>query len=340
MVGHYPSHGNKNPSHDTPPSKTHRATGKFTTTILKSGGFSDKTRLNPPFYLFEAAKHPVMSTPSAATLAARQGRNPLHRFVPFGVRVFIRRRVRDWQDFRSPLTIARGRGQAADFPILVTEKSSPLKREVPGGLSAHIDEKTRNLELGAARLNGLVIGPGEVFSFTRTIGPSTRSRGYLPALEFRDGQTVTAVGGGLCQLANLIVLLGIEAGMEITERHRHSLDLFPDAERTAPFGCGATVFYNHVDLRLRNVLPFPLLLEAAVEPPRCRAALRSATAMPFTARMIETDHEFVRVGGVIRRRNKLWREFCGPAGSRRELLCENDCRVVYPAEHLVTRELP
>lgn len=81
-----------------------------------------------------------------------------------------------------------------------------------------------------------------VFSFTRSVGPSTRSRGYLPALEFRDGQTVTAVGGGLCQLANLIVLLGIEAGLEIVERHRHSLDLFPDAERTAPFGCGATVF--------------------------------------------------------------------------------------------------
>jgi vancomycin resistance protein VanW len=276
----------------------------------------------------------------APSNAARQGRHPLHRFVPFGLRVFIRRRLRDWQDFRDPATLARQRGQSADFPILVSEKSSPLKREVPGGLSAHIEEKTRNLELGAARLNGLVIGPGEVFSFTRTVGPSTLRRGYLPALEFRDGETVTAVGGGLCQLANLIVLLGIEAGMEIIERHRHSLDLFPDAERTAPFGCGATVFYNHVDLRLRNMLPFPLLLEAAVEPPRCRAALRSAVAMPFAARMIETDHEFVRVGGVIRRRNRLWREFTDATGTRRELLCENDCRVVYPADHLITRELP
>jgi vancomycin resistance protein VanW len=280
-----------------------------------------------------------MSQPSASSAAARHGRNPLHRFVPFGARVFIRRRLRDWADFRSPDVIARGRGKAEDFPLVVSEKSSPLKREVPGGLSAHIPEKTRNLELGAARLNGLVIGSGEVFSFTRTIGPSTLGRGYLPALEFRDGETVTAVGGGLCQLANLIVLLGIEAGMEIVERHRHSLDLFPDAGRTAPFGCGATVFYNHVDLRLRNVLPFPLLLEAFVEPPSCRAVLRSAVPMPFTARMIETDHEFVRVGGVIRRRNKLWREYDGPDGSRRELLCENDCRVVYPADHLVTREL-
>ncbi len=276
----------------------------------------------------------MANTESSATV----GRNPLHRFVPFGVRVFIRRRLRDWQDFRSPDRIARSRGSAADYPVLVSEKSSPLKREVAGSLSAHTVEKTRNLELGAARLNGLVIMPGEVFSFNRTIGPSTRRLGYLPALEFRDGETVTAVGGGLCQLANLIVLSGIETGMEIIERHRHSLDLFPDANRTAPFGCGATVFYNHVDLRLRNTLDFPLLLEASVDPPLCRVAIRSASAMPFRCRMIETDHEFVKVSGVVRRRNKLWREYEDGSGKRRELLCDNDCRVVYPAEHLVTRE--
>jgi vancomycin resistance protein VanW len=278
-----------------------------------------------------------MSEPAISS-GGPAGRNPLHRMVPFWIRVFIRRRLRDWQDFRSNDRIARTRGNPADFPILVSEKSSPLKREVAGSLSANTEEKTRNLQLGAARLNGLVIMPGEVFSFTRTLGPSTRRRGYLPALEFRDGHAVTAVGGGLCQLANLIVLLGIEAGMEIRERHRHSLDLFPDAGRSAPFGCGATVFYNYVDLRLRNTLDFPLLLEAAVEPPLCRAAIRSASPMPFDCRMIETDHEFVKVAGHIRRRNKLWREYDDCTSVRRELLCDNDCRVVYPAEHLVTRE--
>lgn len=249
----------------------------------------------------------------------------------------MRRRLRDWQDFRSTEKIARSRGLAENFPVLVSEKSSPLKREGTGSLATHTEEKTRNLRLAAARLDGLVIMPGETFSFTRTIGPSTRRRGYLPALEFRDGETVTAVGGGLCQLANLLVLLGIEAGMEITERHRHSLDLFPDADRTAPFGCGATVFYSYVDLRLKNTFAHALMLEASVEPPVCRAAIRGVDHSARRYEMIETDHEFVRVGGVIRRRNKLWRE---SEDGRRELLCENDCRVVYPAEHLVTRDLP
>jgi vancomycin resistance protein VanW len=278
--------------------------------------------------------------PEAGTQASRtQGRNPLHRVVPFGWRVFVRRRLRDWQDFQSKERIARQHGNPADYPSLISEKSSPLSRDA-GSLATKTAEKTRNLELAAARLNHIVILPGEILSFNRTVGPSTRHLGYLPALEFRDGETVTAVGGGLCQLANLIVLLGIEAGMEIVERHRHSLDLFPDADRTAPFGCGATVFYNYVDLRLRNTLDIPLLLETAVKPPVCWAAIRSSSPMPFQCRMIETDHEFVKVSGVVRRRNRLWREYDDGSSQRRELLCHNDCRVVYPAEHLVTREEP
>ena len=60
--------------------------------------------------------------------------------------------------------------------------------------------------------------------------------------------------------------------------------------------------------------------------------------MPFRCRMIETDHEFVKVSGVIRRRNQLWREYDDGSALRRELICSNDCRVVYPADHLVTRE--
>jgi vancomycin resistance protein YoaR len=100
------------------------------------------------------------------------------------------------------------------------------------------------------------------------------------------------------------------------------------------------VFYNYVDLRLRNTLDIPLLLETVVKPPVCWAAIRSASPMPFHCRMIGTDHAFVKVSGVVRRRNRLWREYDDGSSQRRELLCHNDCRVVYPAEHLVTREEP
>jgi hypothetical protein len=97
-----------------------------------------------------------MSEPPAES-DPKPSRNPLYRFVPFGAQVFLHKRLRDWRDFRSPDKIARTRGDAMEFPILVSEKSSSLKCMAAGGLGTNTEEKTQNLRLGSARLNGLVI---------------------------------------------------------------------------------------------------------------------------------------------------------------------------------------
>lgn len=60
------------------------------------------------------------------------------------------------------------------------------------------------------------------------------------------------IGGGLCQLSNLIYWMTLHTPLEITERHRHSYDVFPDSNRTQPFGSGATCAYNYLDLRIFN----------------------------------------------------------------------------------------
>lgn len=73
-----------------------------------------------------------------------------------------------------------------------------------------------------------------------------------------------------------------------------------------------------------------------MEPPVWRVALRSGAPLPFQCRMVETDHAFVRVGGEVRRRNTLWREYQVGEQVWRELLYRNDCRVMYPADDLVT----
>lgn len=229
------------------------------------------------------------------------------------------------------------RGDSRSFPRLLAGRESPLQRADTGGLAAHTAEKTRNLELACAKVNGLVIGPGELFSFCRTVGPTTRRRGYLPALEMHDGTMSASVGGGLCQLANLLFALAVAVNAEVIERHRHSLDLFPDTGRDVPFGFGATVFYNYVDFQFRNRLPFPVLLEVNVRPPVLAGAIRAAEALPFTVRVEETDHAFYRRDGAVWRRNKVWREVTAADGAvTRELLLANDCKVLYPADHLVT----
>lgn len=255
----------------------------------------------------------------------------------FGARVALHqaRRALAWR--LHPLPWADLRAAPAAFPFTLIEKSSPLQRAPDGAIAACIAEKTRNLQLACARIDGLLIPPGAVFSFCRTVGRSTRQKGYLPALEMHDGTLLPSVGGGLCQLANLLLLLALETNTEIIERHRHSYDLFRDVDRTVPFGCGATVFYNYIDFQFRNRLPFPICLQARVEPPLLLASLHAESPLPFQVTLRETDHRFYREGGHIYRTNRIWREVAWYDGrpAERELLFHNTCRVLYPADDLL-----
>lgn len=249
------------------------------------------------------------------------------------------RRARHWR--RHPLPWATMHEDPAGFPCVVTSRTSPLQRAPTGAIAAYCEEKTQNLRIAAAKVDGLVIAPGQVFSFCRTVGKTTRRAGYLPALELLGGKLQAEVGGGLCQLANLLFMLAIDINAEIIERHRHSYDLFRDVERAVPFACGATVFYNYVDFQFRNTLPFPVCIHAAVEPPILRAEICAPQPLPFTAQLVETDHRFFRKDGHIYRANRLWREVTwhDERPTERELLFVNECRVLYPADDLVSEPI-
>ena len=257
--------------------------------------------------------------------------------LPFAVRVALLRVRRRATEALQPQPVARRVSGGDRFPLVVAARTSPLKRSPDGPIAAFGEEKAHNLRLAAERIDGLVIAPGEVFSFCRSVGKTTRRRGYRPALELREGKLVAAVGGGLCQLANLLYLLALDLDVAVVERHHHSVDLFRDAGRTVPFGLGATVFYNYLDLRFRNTLPFPLRLGARVDPPLLVAEVRATRPLPFVVRLIETDHRFFRRGDAVYRTNRIWREIRPLTGSplRLELLLVNESRVLYEAGDLV-----
>lgn len=199
------------------------------------------------------------------------------------------------------------------------------------------DGKETNIALGASAVDRIVVGPGEVFSFCRTVGPPTRRRGFVPGLEMHDREFTYAEGGGLCQLANLLFGLAVHADAEIVERHRHSFDLFPDTDRTVPFGFGATVFYNHVDFRFRNTLDQRLLLRTWIEGDRLRGEARLERCPGWRIRVAEAGHRFFREDGAIWRENRLLRCRVSTNGGEDEPvpLIANRAKVLYPAEHLL-----
>ena len=97
--------------------------------------------------------------------------------------------------------------------------------------------------------------------------------------------------------------------MKITERHRHCLDLFPDHQRSVPFGCGATIFYNYADLRFENPLGQPILLKNWVENGFLIGELRCIHDPGWTIEVYEKDHRFFQAGETWFRENRIRRRF-------------------------------
>jgi vancomycin resistance protein VanW len=112
--------------------------------------------------------------------------------------------------------------------------------------------KVKNLRIAIEKLNGLVLKPGETFSYWRLIGNITKRKGYVDGMQLFYGSFKAGTGGGLCQLSNLIYWMTLHTPLSVTERHRHSYDVFPDSNRKQPFGSGATCSYNYLDLQIKN----------------------------------------------------------------------------------------
>ena len=112
--------------------------------------------------------------------------------------------------------------------------------------------KITNLKIAVQKINSVIIYPGETFSYWKLIGMPTKRKGYLKGMVLSSGTFTAGIGGGLCQLSNLLYWMTIHTPLTVTERHRHGYDVFPDSDRTQPFGSGATCFYNYGDLMIKN----------------------------------------------------------------------------------------
>jgi len=112
--------------------------------------------------------------------------------------------------------------------------------------------KKENLKIAIKKINGLLIKPGEVFSYWKCIGKPTKQKGYKKGMVLEQGQVKTGIGGGLCQLSNLLFWSMLHTPLSLKERYRHGFDVFPDSNRKLPFGSGATCVYNYRDLQFKN----------------------------------------------------------------------------------------
>lgn len=136
--------------------------------------------------------------------------------------------------------------------MAVSSHKTPLFRKLKDVDMWMQHNKVANLKIAAEKLDGILIKPGETFSYWKLIGKPNGRKGYVDGMILFYGGFKSGVGGGLCQLSNMIYWMTLHTPLKVTERYRHSYDVFPDSNRTQPFGSGATCIYNYRDLQIYN----------------------------------------------------------------------------------------
>lgn len=201
--------------------------------------------------------------------------------------------------------------------------------------------KVTNLELACERINGIVIEPGQTFSLWKLVGTPSARRGYKEGLVLHNGSIGKGIGGGLCQLGNLLYWMILHSELAITERWRHGYDVFPDVSRTIPFGCGATLAYNYIDLQFRNDTDQAYQLFVGCDNTHLNGELLCADDPCRAYEVYETDHQFkLQWWGGYTRHNRIWRSVTDSTSNEvwRELLTENHAIMMYsPLLHPPTR---
>lgn len=116
-----------------------------------------------------------------------------------------------------------------------------------------------NIVLASSLLNGILIGPGEEFSFNHYLGEVEPETGYSTAYVIREGRTILGTGGGVCQVSTTLFRAALNAGLPILKRTAHAYRVH---YYEPPVGFDATVYAPSVDLVFRNNAPGHILIQS------------------------------------------------------------------------------
>ncbi len=252
-------------------------------------------------------------------------RSNLRKFL--GKEYFIFRRRLKW-------FLQRGKfakqNSGVSFPNQIISHQSVLLRKLRN-VDMHLQHnKIQNLTLAIAKTHQVVIKPGQTFSIWQLVGRPTKAKGYLPGLVLHNGQTGAGVGGGLCQLGNLLYWMALHTPLTIKERWGHSYDVFPDVNRTIPFACGATLSYNYIDLQLENNTTHNFQIELWLTDTHLHGSISTDAQTTPLYQVFETDHIIQQqVWGGYTRHNKIWRNTFEHATKTQEIIAENHAIMMY-----------
>ena len=232
----------------------------------------------------------------------------LRRLVRFGIplvlRQFYAQARRRYRDSASGIRLRNEIG-GAHWPI----RTELAQIVIQGQL---YENKLSNLRRGALMIDQSLIHPGNHWSFWERVGKPSVGNGFLEGRNIVEGQLVRQVGGGLCQLSSLVYHLALLGGMEIVERHPHSIDIYREHERFTPLGADATVVWGFKDLRLKNPYQFAISMGCFLDGERLVGQLRSEETIPQLEVLFDREEITpgrVRVRTIVRGKTQAVTEY-------------------------------
>lgn len=158
-------------------------------------------------------------------------------------------------------------GDTVRIPVTLTE---PELESVDGlfgdklatkttSLSGSSYNRINNVKLAAQHIDGVILEPGDSFSYNQTVGQRTKANGFLEAGAYANGQVVQEVGGGICQVSSTLYYCTLISNLKITARTNHYFTV----GYIEP-GMDATVSWGAPDFQFKNNRTFPIKLRAYV----------------------------------------------------------------------------
>jgi vancomycin resistance protein YoaR len=210
-----------------------------------------------------------------------------------------------------------------EFPVALGSFSTTLIGSLPA--------RSRNIALAASEIDGLVLAPGDVFSFNDAVGARSRERGYEMAPVILHETRQLQAGGGVCQVSSTLFVAALLSGLSTVERHRHSSPV-----DYIPLGEDATISWGVKDLKLRNDLGQRVRLRVEVVGSTLTARFEGEAAVEELYELVTDESEIPGDPGLGSEPGREIAVFrvrrVGAAEEGRELLH----RDVYPPARMAT----
>lgn len=220
-----------------------------------------------------------------------------------------------------------------ELPNIIKSHTSIIVRRLQDVDITLQENKEKNIEIACSKINGILIHPGETFSFWKTLGRPKAKDGYKDGLMIYGRRGLgKGIGGGLCQMANMIHLLVLHSQLEVTELHHHSDALFPDERRRVPFGTGTSVSYNKLDYRFKNTTDYDFQILTWVENGELCGELRSQVEFDYRYKLVEENHHFRKENDKYYRISQVYRIVINKKTNQevnKELILDNHSEVLY-----------